>query len=293
MNFDEDIKQYIKAGFDWFGIDYTLSGNLDSDLLNLFTVQKKFVYPSLREVRISRELTRKIDNECNHHLEIRHLVNLFKNGKDVNPFQSRSLFKYEVPDLLVYHWNIYYFHLSTNSPEGSYFNDRTKQVLFVYLDEKQALFLDVDKHPPHDVFADKRFLEIIDKNWNGVLVEAKNVVGLSNNLNRSERFRIRKKEIYEGVFEVNGKYVYAPGSGSATSKHSAEVSDKLIAFNRWLNSNTKAINSNRQSIDEFFIRKHGLKGKIEYELIFTQDGPQIWDRLSNTCLIKYREEIRI
>lgn len=293
MNFQQDISDYIKGEFSYFNIEYSPSTDIDKDLLKLFTIQKKFIFQLPRVIEISKELQIKLDGGHKHEKEIIRLRSKLEKGEDVNPHQSKNLFNYHVHDDLVYDWKIYHLHLSSVKGDTEYFTKRTKEVLFVYLTNEKALFLDILKHPPHDVFADKLLLEIIDNNWEGILLEVNGVVGLSHNLNQQERFKLRKHNINEGVVEVNGKFIFSPGLGQVSSGHSVEEVMKLNQLHRWLKQNEDAIKKNKNIIDEMFTKRHNLKAKPQYKIVFTGQGPQIWDNISQKVLVKYNEVINL
>lgn len=292
MDFKNDISNYIKGELEYFNIDYTPSADIDSDLLKLFTVQKKFVYQFSRKVEISKELQIKIENNHKHKNEILKLKEYLEKGIDINAHQTTDLFNYHVHDDLVYDWKIYHFHLSFNREEGKYFTKRTKDVLFAYIIKDRALLIDVLKHePPYHIFANKTLLEIIDRNWEGILLEVNGVQGLTHNPSTEDRFKLRKYNINEGVIEINGKFIFSPGLGQVSSGHSAEEVMKLNQLNRWLKTNEKVIIQNKDTIDIMFMKLHSLTTKPEYQIVFTDQGPQIWDGNTKTCLVKYNEII--
>lgn len=293
MNFRQDITDYIKGEFAYLNVNYTPTSDLDSDLLKLFTVQKKIVFPFPRKVEISNELQLKIDNKHKFRYSIQKLKTKLELGMNVNPHLSRNLLNYHVHDDLVYDWRIYHFHLSFERIKNEYFTERTKEVLFVYITKERALLLDVLPHPPHDVFANKTLLEIIDNNWSDILLVANNVVGLSHNATQQERFKLRKYNINEGIIEVNGKFVFAPGLGQASSGDSVEEVMKLNQLRRWLESNEKNIIKNKDEVDKMFMNLHKLDYPPKYKIVFTEQGPQIWDSNSNKCLVEYNQEIQL
>lgn len=291
MNFKEDISHYILEEFRYLGVEHKLSEKIDDDLLKLFTLQRKIIYPFKRNVEISEELQRKIANNYLHHKEILELKRMIENGIDVNSHQSRNLFNYHVHDQLVYDWNIHHLHLSFEKLPNDYFKKRTKLVLFVYFDKNKALFLDMAKHPPHETFADKKLLEIIDNNWNDILHEVNGIVDLTHDLNTKERFTLRNQNINEGIIKVNGKFIHSPGFGQATSGHAISEVTKLLDFNRWYKNNEKQINSFPNEVNNLFMKEYRLSEKPSFKLTFTEDGPQIWDANTRKCLVKYREQI--
>lgn len=54
--------------------------------------------------------------------------------------------------------------------------------MFVYIIEDKVLFIDIVKYLFYDVFVDKRFFEILDRNWSDVLIEVNDIVGFFYNL---------------------------------------------------------------------------------------------------------------
>ena len=293
MDFKRDILNYIQGELNYFNIAYSASSDIDQDLLKLFTIQKKFIYQFTRKVEISKELQTKISNNHKHKNEILKLNQMLEDGQDVNPNQSKNLFNYHVHDDLVYDWKIYHLHLSFEKNENEYFNNRTKEVLFSYITKERALLLDVLKHPPHNVFSNKVLLEIIDYNWKGILLEANGIKGLSHNPTQQERFKLRKYNVNEGIIEVNGKFIFTPGLGRSSSGHSVEEVMKLNQLNRWLKMNENAIVQYKDDIDKMFMETFKLKETPEYAILFTDKGPQIWDEISQKCLVKYNEIIQM
>lgn len=293
MDFKRDISNYILEEFAYLGVKHTLSENIDEDLLKLFTLQRKVIYPFKRTVEISQDLQDKISNNYQHHKEILELKEMMENAIDVNSHQSKNLFNYHVHDKLVYDWNIYHLHLSFEKLPNQYFTKRTKLVLFIYIDKEKALFIDSVKHPPHDTFADKKLLEIIDNNWSDILQEVNNIVDLTHNLSTKERFKLRKHNINEGIVKVNGKFIFSPGLGQAASGHSINEVMKLNDFNRWIKSNEKEINSNLVLVNDLFMKAYNLPKSPLYKIVFTEDGQQIWDENTKKCLVKYHEQINL
>jgi hypothetical protein len=293
MNFENDIREYIKSEFSNLRINYKFTGDLGKDLTNLFTIYKKYIYQLPRKVQLSKELQARIENKEKHYNIILHLKKLLEKGEDTNRHQSTKLFNHYVNDYLIYDWNIYHFHLSTKRTKHEYFNDRTKKILFAYVDKEKALFIDIDKHPPKDVFADKRLLEIIDNNWQGILNEANEIIDISKHLNTSERFLFRKKGVNEGLIKVNGKIVFSPGLGVVTSGRSVDVSLRVSEFYSWMRINEKTIKENKKSVEQLLKNKHDINNEIDFKLKFTENGPGIWDSKSGKRIVKYKELIKI
>ncbi len=287
LDFSKDIENHIIEEFNCLDIDYKLRGDLDADLMNLYTVNKKYIYPWPRKVFISTELQSKIDKGIQQSTEILSLKTKIENGENVNRHQSSELFNHHVNDHLVYDWSIYHLHLSSERTKDDYFNDRTKKILFSFIDKERALFLDIDKHPPHDVFANKKLLQILDNNWPDILLIANDVQGPSHNMNKSVRFILRKAGVNEGLIEVNGKCVFSPGLGIVSNGQSSEVRLMLNQLNKWLKINTTQIIDNEVEIAKILKKKHTSFNSCKFRLLFEEEGPIIIEENTNTSIIKY------
>ncbi|HEX2846923.1 MAG TPA: hypothetical protein VHN59_10270 [Chitinophagaceae bacterium] len=293
MNFHQDIRDYIKDELRYFKIEYSPSPDIDQDLLKLFTIHRKLIIPIHRQVKMSKELQKKISGNYKYRSEIGRLWQMLQEGIDVNAHQTKNLFNPNVHDHLVYDWNIYHLHLSFEKDKKGYHTKRTKEILFVYITPGLALLLDVCGHPPHNVFADKVFLEIIDNNWPEILTAIAGVDALSQDISTQDRFTLRKHNVNEGALEVNGRIVYAPGLGQASSGHSAGEVMKMNQMNRWLKTNEEIIMQNREMVDKLFMHQYKLEERPAYKIVFTGQGPQVQDENSGICLVKYLEIIPI
>lgn len=263
--FKNEINNYVLTEFASLNISYKLK-NTEEDLLNLFTLQEKIAYPFKRKVDVSLELRQKLRTKNKENEAIHYLIYCLKNCLNINNFQSRELFNYRVHDKLVYDWCIFHFHLSLDEVENDYFTKRTKKVLFVYIDKERALLLDTDKHePPHTVFAEKKWLEIIDNNWKDVLHYANDIIDLAHHYTTEERKFSRKHNINEAILKVNGRFVSAPGLGFVGDGKSASVMLKFNRFIKWLIHNEKYCNNNKININELKLIFESPYPKIIYK----------------------------
>ena len=59
-----------------------------------------------------------------------------------------------------------------------------------------------------------------------------------------------------------------------------------------MKSNYDEISNNMGVTNQFFIQAHNLDIPPEYKILFTNDGPEIWDVNSGKSLIKYQENFK-
>jgi hypothetical protein len=208
-------------------------------------------------------------------------------GADVNPHQSKQVLNHHAPDDLVFDWKIYHLHLSTTRTVGKYFVDRTKELLFIYLDQERAIFLDIFEHKPTD-FSKIQLLEILDKTDSKILMVANEIVGLSHELTDEERLKLRKGNVNEGILKVNDKFVFSPNMGRVSNGQSLDSVMKAMALLNWAKQNMDNINKDLAGASAYFNTRFGLKGNIAFGLEVTNAGPAIIDRNSRQRLIKWQ-----
>lgn len=207
-------------------------------LLELYIyLQKRMITPIKRNVILSNELIYKITHkEINNDLiNVINIIKMeFKNGIDVNPRLSKSLEQISFNDKLLNDWNIYHLHLSNHKNNKEYyFYDRTSQLLFIYLTNSTAYFLDIcDEHKNNPViFSQQKLLKIIDDNWHDLLskycLNEIVSVDVKDDLNRAIA---RDKNTF--YFEtINGKVYLPPGGGltsAGTSQRCLKITDDII-----------------------------------------------------------------
>lgn len=245
-NLQNQLKEQILSYFEKNKFFYAHKKNknkaikkLNTDkLLELYIyLQKRMITPIKRNVILSNELIYKITyKEINNDLiNVINIIKMeFENGIDVNPRLSKSLEQISFNDKLLNDWNIYHLHLSNHKNNKEYyFYDRTSQLLFIYLTNSTAYFLDIcDEHKNNPViFSQQKLLKIIDDNWHDLLskycLNEIVSVDVKDDLNRAIA---RDKNTF--YFEtINGKVYLPPGGGltsAGTSQRCLKITDDII-----------------------------------------------------------------
>lgn len=207
-------------------------------LLELYIyLQKRMITPIKRNVILSNELIYKITHkEINNDLiNVINIIKMeFENGIDVNPRLSKSLEQISFNDKLLNDWNIYHLHLSNHKNNKEYyFYDRTSQLLFIYLTNSTAYFLDIcDEHKNNPViFSQQKLLKIIDDNWHDLLSKycLNEIVSVDVKDDLNCAIARDKNTFY---FEtINGKVYLPPGGGltsAGTSQRCLKITDDII-----------------------------------------------------------------
>lgn len=290
INFDSQINDYVQNGFSYYGTSNYKNINPTEDLINLFTLKEKVIAALPRRVEISTELVNQLNNQyASFSPIVNYLKLLFLNGGELNQHQSKQVLNYKTPDHLIFDWKIYHLHLNDKKTKHNYFVDRTDELLFVYIDNEQALFLGIFTHKPKTNFSNISLLEIIDNNWKSILPYRTDIGQLSVNFTDEERLSLRENNINVGTLQVNGKYISQPNFGQVSSGKSAAAAMLALKTMRWLNANLKAINKNVAIANTFFKQSHNIKDDINFNLVFSLHGPCIVDKNTNTVLVKWND----
>lgn len=175
-----------------------------------FNVLLRRVNSAPRKVLFSKEFS------CpqEHIQTIETIKNKIEQGSDITPYLSKSIRKPGDYDELLNDWGIHHLHLGQKKGNSG-FTERTKDLLFVWFDERHAYFLKVMSHGD---WAKKELVEIIHKNWPDLIKQFK-LTGVHVEENMSEEDIKKLREAGANtLFKSEDGAVYSPiGGGYATS----------------------------------------------------------------------------
>jgi hypothetical protein len=255
------IQEHYKA----VGVKYSATDDVHRCLIDFMNLEMKLIKPAPRIVFVSKEYkSRRIPLENRRALSL--IENKIRIGVDVNYHKNKGTLDPTYNDLLLNDWIIHHLHLSdTKVQKNQRFYDRTKYILFAAFNATQAFFIDIRTHgkngEPH-IFAKKELLEIIDKNWPGILTEynTEDVVNLLYNPSDEEIDLARKKGVTFGATEVNGRAILNPGLGITTSGHNIHVVKRANAIMRYVQESLMEIENDIEGM------KKALSEKAGYEI---------------------------
>jgi hypothetical protein len=284
INFESDLKNEMHNAFSDLGFRIPIRTKIDEMLLDYLTIHKKLVHQIPRRVFISPDLKEKLNK-----YEKRKVVEIIKGkleiGYDVNFFQSKKLFQTKFHDHLLYEWNVFHFHLSTEKEKKSNFMKQTDQLLFAYIDEKCAILLDVDIHK-EGIFGDEKWLEILDKYFPDVLEPylTNNIIDISPNVTSIGRQTLWNYGFSLGLTKVNGKIIRSPGIGRMTSGHSVLVAKTCNEILRWLHTVTNHFEKYYINICTFY----GLnENKVDFKLVFGNTTLELIEAKTKKRILTY------
>jgi hypothetical protein len=225
MNFDFelDLKNVLHTEFDIYQIRLPIRKSIRECLLDYLTVRKKLVYPKRRTVFLNPQLASELALHPQKK-EIKIIENSLKVGRDVNFFQNKRLFQTNFHDHLCYEWNIFHFHLSLEKERKSQFYKQVKQLLYVYINDEQAILLGTDNHTKGS-FGDTKWLEILHDHFPEILAPFKNdsIKEIYPSVNSIDRQTLWDKGYTLAMTNIRGNIYHNPGVGRVTTGHSLMV----------------------------------------------------------------------
>jgi hypothetical protein len=234
INFEEDIKAAMQYQLSDFKVRLPVKASLHDGLLDYLTVLRKLIRKKPRKVLYNPDFFSVLSQHPKQK-EILHLQYLFEDGKDVNHFQSKRLFQANFHDHLVYEWDIFHFHLSFEKEKKGRFAKQTKQLLFVYINDTEAIFLGTDNHSS-GTFGDIKWQEVLYDHFPYILDPHRDnrITEIWPKVNALERQTLWDKGYLLGMTTIRGQVFHNPGLGRTSSGHSIVVCKQVNEILRWI-----------------------------------------------------------
>lgn len=234
FDFEQDLLDIIRGEYAYLGIRFNEKKSSREHLTDFCTIGQKIILAVPRKVLISQPLQSSISNHPKRKA-IEKIVEMLRDGKNVNIFQSEKLFQSKGHDQLLYEWKIYHFHLSTKIKNGKRFVERTNELLFVFIENDNAALLDIGDH--NSQFAQVRWLEILHDYFPELIekyIQGEDVLPVGNNYKDEERSQMWEGGLSPFLTRVRDKIYYSPGLGRATSGHSILAMKQANEISRWI-----------------------------------------------------------
>lgn len=181
-------------------------------------------------------------------------------GISLNPFLSKGSSRITNKDYLLYDWNIYHLHLGKYDLNKDKYSSRTNELLFVYITEKAAYFLDI---LDHNSFTEKKLLSIIKLNWPFLLEKfiLHGFTATTQNLSGKEIGLLRKKGVSTLIQLDSGEILFPPGKGIVSTSDSFRAVDSTLKLLKTLRDYELFFLKNSMQIkkDIFKYKKVNLK----------------------------------
>jgi hypothetical protein len=203
-----------------------------------WTWRDRFPSPRARTVHRSRELDAS-PRAQQYSSELAELERKMKAGEDFAPHLSDRVETAYVSeqqrptlnprrreadrDRMLAAWGIHHLHLS-NAPGTGRFTARGADLLYAVFKPDDAYLLGIYTH---DDWARKELVEVIVRNWPdaGLFLKSSYVLGQTAKFTDDDRRDLRRANISEGLFEVDGA-LYGPGGLGLTVGGSSVVAER-------------------------------------------------------------------
>ena len=237
-------------------------GPTETEYIDVFVtwadVQLRKIPRKARRSLSSKELLQQ-DEETRR--AIRKVTAASEAGKNLTPHLSRKHLNAAFQDLLFNDWRIHHLHLGPRSGKRT---GRTNKVLFAHVTDDVLYLIDaMDHRDDETVFADSRLVEIMHRNFPGVLplVEMNIARGRDgDDIDKDQRTRVRRAGIQTFV-EIDGKIFGSPG-GITTAGSTAEAAKFVIDLRNAVNTLEQNIKANPQVYAEQIFRDIGKRPSV-------------------------------
>lgn len=196
---------------------------------NYLKIQNKLIPVKQYTVYFSEEIKQQlIELDVSKVRAVQAIKSALENGKPVIEWQSKTIFNIE-SDSMLNNWGLYHFHLGMKQKKNDIdhnikFRERTGKLLIAYIDDidNKAYFLTIsNKHGKNELpknleFARKQYMEILDNNWNHILLPFKTKNLSSQFVTDEQRASLFNKNV--NLFEeVNGITLIPHNLGQMTN----------------------------------------------------------------------------
>lgn len=177
MNFLEDYRQLLLKELKQRGLPPRLSKTKRAELeaeiegwsaLKLFSKffdnESRQVPQQKYSVHISDELQQKLAAAPPYSDNLKKIVQLFEEGKPIQPYLSGGALRPVETDWLLLHWGLNHLHVSSGKPNKAGLAERAGVWLFFRIKGADAYFVDVSPHQSEEMLKTK-LVEIVDRNW--------------------------------------------------------------------------------------------------------------------------------
>lgn len=266
-NFIKDIAIFIKEELELYGYK-----NIPNDERGLVDAYFKVMYRIISFVprKIKKSDVFKCPSELIQGLEI--LEDKISKGENINPYQSEGVMDIKINDTLLNDWGIHHLHLGVEKKANAFIR-RSGPLLYVFFTEDTAYFLNI---LGHGEWTNKSLLEILDRNWSGLLGRQANMIDIEE-LDSDSMKKMRKAGI---TFfpKVNGKIFAPPGGGYTTAGNSKDALIqsihflvKLKEYEDWIRNNERDFEKRVRRLINAKVFKLELKPEIKKGILFAID----------------------
>lgn len=214
------------------------------ELLGVYwTWRERFPEPRPRTVHRSQELDASSQAQ-RYSAELTELERKMNAGEDLTPHLSERVETAYIPeserpvlhprqrdadrDRMLNAWGIHHLHLSSTPGRGG-FNVRGGDLLYAVFRPDDAYLLGIYTH---NDWAREELVRVIVRNWPnaGLFIKSNYAQGTTAHFTDDDRRRLRRTNINEVLFEVDGAFYGPPGIGQTAAAGSFAAARRAMAY---------------------------------------------------------------
>jgi hypothetical protein len=220
MDLFADLKDIVKQHLKALGVQFSADAPLEKLILLALNHELKTVSQRSRKVYCSKEfLTKKSGLDAAQKQAADDILAKFRKGEDVGGHFSESSVNPKETDALLADWKIHHLHISNhkNKPTDRFYS-RTGPVMFAYVSEDAAYFIDIYPHGKGfpETWTRQDLLSILDRNWPHILepYRLKGISGVAFAPSDLELRKLRGANV-NTIIQVGNSFIAPPGGGLA------------------------------------------------------------------------------
>lgn len=234
-NLIEDLNEVIRKKLEKNKIKFDRNKDIIIQYLNFVN---KIIEQKPRRVAINKEFK----NPFKFNRIINEIKLKLEQGQNVNLYLSKKINDASYNDKMLNYYKIYHFHLGDGIEKG--FRKRSKELLYVFIDEEDACILGIFNHGQWGM---EFFLKIIDNNWPYKLdnTTMKGISSVSNIEQKDIENSMNNNQVY--MQQVRNRVCLPPGLGVMSSGDSIKIVEERNFLYSSLEEAEKDIENNTVS----------------------------------------------
>lgn len=180
MNLVADLDDLTIARLKELGYQPRPGDTPTSRFATLLTYTERTIPPMLYTIQYSNEI-RQNPKFHTHRRALAEITDRLSKGESLRPYLSTLAVQPAFQDPLLLTWGIHHLHLNTiNTANKKGFVARPRgnsELLMLRIHDQTAYLIDIVSHGEKDLFDSPGLLEIVDRNWPELHIEAKAITG--------------------------------------------------------------------------------------------------------------------
>jgi len=214
------------------------------------------------------------------------LIQKFEKGEDVTKHLSIMAYNPSIPDLLLYDWGIYHFHLGKDIDPRTGYIIRTGPLLFAKVDEENVYLINIYEHRN---WSKQEMVKILFNNWPDSIEPYRFSEAWSIGEFTDEEYATIRKAHKSTLVEAEKNAVYGfLGGGYSSSGHSLQVISFCDNIYNWFKELETGIKRELPSIIKYIEKCTGKapSHNLHFMLWSEQDGIHIVELTAKVELAK-------